>query len=262
MIKEKKQTELEIEALADVFNIATSGFKEFQKNTKESSSGYYSTAASSGNYSTAASSGYSSKAASSGDYSGCTAIGYRAAVKGDMGNLLMASEYIIKDGKTIPIGGKADIVDGVKIKANCWYIVENAKWVQVDFTDGIFLRVISNKKGVKKVKTDNGQILFIVSDEEGNSAHGDTIKEARADLVFKSMSKDTSQFKNMPEDTIKTPQEWALIYRTITGSCQAGVKSFMESKGKLKKKYTLPQILEETKGAYGYDKFKSVVQNG
>lgn len=36
MTKEKSQAELEIEALAEVFNIATTGFEEFYKQTKES----------------------------------------------------------------------------------------------------------------------------------------------------------------------------------------------------------------------------------
>ena len=169
-MSDKNQAELEIEALQDVFGIATTGFEDYSKKAKESAEGDYSAAASSGNCSTAASSGDSSKAASSGDYSAaassgyysaCTAVGYRAAVKGDKGNLIMASEYIKKDDELIPIGGKADIVDGKKIKAGSWYIVENAEWVEVDFTDGIFSRVISDKKGVKKVKTDNGDVLFI-----------------------------------------------------------------------------------------------------
>ena len=129
MTTQKSQAEIEIEALQDVFNIATTGFNEFYKTAKEkdkgnhstaASSGNGSTAASSGNYSTAASSGYGSKAASSGDYSkaassgkyskaessgehsGCTSIGYRAAVKGDLGNLLMASEYT-KDGVPVAV---------------------------------------------------------------------------------------------------------------------------------------------------------------
>ena len=101
----------------------------------------------------------------------------------------MASEYIVKDGKEIPIGGKADIVDGKKLKANAWYIVESGKWVEVDFTDNVFSRVISNKSGVKKVKTENGQVLYVVHDDNGNSAHGRTIKEAREDLVYKNIAK-------------------------------------------------------------------------
>jgi hypothetical protein len=165
MSNEKSQAELEIEALADVFNIAADGFEEFYKKAKENSKGGYSTAASQGGYSTAASQGgystaasqgdystaasqgrYSkaasqgrySKAASQGDYStaacggensGCAAIGYRAVVKGDLGNLLMASEYIIKDGKSIPVGGKADLVDGKILKPNRSYIVEKGEWV-------------------------------------------------------------------------------------------------------------------------------------
>ena len=144
--QQKSQAELEIGALADVFSIATTGFKEYYKKTKDAAKGNYSTAASSGNSSAAASSGDGSKAASSGDgstaassgdYSACAAIGYRAAVKGDKGNLLMASEYTKKNGEYVPIGGKADIVDGKKLKADCWYIVEGGEWVEVDFTDEI-----------------------------------------------------------------------------------------------------------------------------
>jgi hypothetical protein len=146
MEKPKSQAELEIEALQDVFNIATTGFDEFYKVAKEKDKGHSSTAASSGNSSTAASSGNSSTAASSGDYSkaassgnsstaassgnystaesagkhsACTSVGYRAAVKGDLGNLLMASEYIKKDNELVPVGGKADLVDGKLLKPNC-----------------------------------------------------------------------------------------------------------------------------------------------
>ena len=57
----KPQAELEIEALADVFGIATTGFENFYKEAKEKDKGNSSKAASSGDYSTAASSGNSSK---------------------------------------------------------------------------------------------------------------------------------------------------------------------------------------------------------
>jgi superfamily I DNA and/or RNA helicase len=178
---------------------------------------------------------------------------------GDLGYLIMASEYVKKDGKYIPIGGKADIVDGKKIKARCWYIVENASWVEVDFSDNIFSRVLSTKGGVKKVKTDNGKILYVASDDKGNHAHGDSIKQALDELAFKVGSRDVEQFRNMPKDTKKTPSEWALVYRMVTGACQSGTKMFVESKGKLKAKYTLAEIIEQTKGAYGHDKFIAVV---
>jgi hypothetical protein len=224
--------------------------------SKAASSGDYSTAASSGDYSTAASSGNFSTAASSGNSSACTAVGYRAAVKGDKGNLIMASEYIIKDGKCIPVGGKADIVDGKILKADCWYIVENGKWVQVDFTDGIFSRVISNRKGVKKVKTDNGQILFVVSDDKGNSAHGETIAKAQEDLVYKVVAKFDGK---IPKSA--TGKEWVGIYRAVTGACAAGVKMFVEEIGKsLDDVYTSEQILTLVQGKFGSEQFAKVVR--
>jgi hypothetical protein len=234
--------------------------------SKAASSGYYSKAASSGNYSKSASSGDSSKAASSGDYSkaassgehsACTALGYRAAVKGDEGNLLMASEYVIKDNKCILVGGKADLVDGKKLKAAQWYIVEGGKWVAVDFSDGIFSYVLSDKKGVKKVKTEKGEILYVVSDDNGNSAHGKTIKEAQADLVYKAVAKFDGKLPKFA-----TGKEWVGIYRSVTGACAAGVKIFVDGTGKsLDKTYAAEEIADLVKGQYGADKFAKKVKD-
>ncbi len=271
MTKEKSQAELEIEALADVFGIATTGFGEYYKSCKKKTKGDYSTAASSGSnstaassgsnstaassgdYSTAASSGSNSKAASSGDSSAATAVGYRAAVKGDKGNLLMVSEYIIKHGKQIPIGGKADIIDGKKLKADCWYIVEKGKWVEADFSDNIFSRVISTKGRVKKVKTDDGEILYVAHDENGNSAHGETIAKARKDLIYKSIAR--SDVK-IPKEA--KGKEWVGIYRAGNGACSVGVKMFVERTGKdIDANYTAKEISVLVKGQYGAEQFSA-----
>ena len=265
MTKEKSQAEIEIDALQDIFNIATTGFDEFYKSAKEkdkgdsstaassgdsskaASSGDSSTAASSGNYSKAASSGDSSTAESSGEHSGCTSIGYRAAVKGDLGNLLMASEYEKRGDKYVPVGGKADIVDGKILRPNCWYIVEKGKWVEVDFTDNVFSYVISNKKGVKKVKTEQGNILYVVSDDNGNSAHGETIDKAREDLIYKVVAKFDG---DLPKKA--TGKEWIGIYRAVTGACSAGVKNFVEGTGKsLDNVYTAKEISKLVEGQFG-----------
>ncbi len=251
--------------IKDLIKLATTDFHKFYKETEKQnkSSGNYSKAASSGNYSkaassgycsTAASSGYCSKAASSGKNSGCSALGYRAAVKGDLGNLIMCSEYA---NEGVPIGGKADIVDGKNIKADCWYIVESGEWVEVDLSDGIFSRVISTKGNVKKCRRDNDKIIYVIT-VDGVSAHGNTIKQARDDLAFKQMSKDVDQFKGMPLKTKKTTEEWALVYRAITGACQYGTQDFI-SKNSTKKEYTLKEILSVTRGSYGHERFKEAV---
>jgi hypothetical protein len=252
--------------IRDLLKLVTEDFDEFYKETnkkskssgessKAASSGNYSTAASSGDYSTAASSGYSSKAASSGENSACSALGRRAAVKGDVGNLLMCSEY---DDNFKPVGGLCAVVDGKTIKTQTWYIVEKNKWVEVDFTDNVFSYVLSSKSGVKKLKTEHGKILYVVTSGEF-SAHGKTIKEAREALIYKTQSRDVSEYKNMPKDTVKTPKEWAAIYHVVTGACIAGCENFIQGKGKLKKTYTLAEILEETKGAYASETFRKVV---
>lgn len=243
MTKEKSQAELQIEALADVFNTATTGFEEFYKEAKEKGS-------------SAASSGYYSKASCDGENSSCTAIGYRAAVRGDKGNLIMASEYVIKDNKYVPVSGKANIIDGKKLKPNCWYIVENAEWVQVDFTDGVFSYVLSNRAGVKKVKTERGLILYVVSDDKGNSAHGETIKQAREDLIYKIVANSDVE---IPKKA--TGKEWVAIYRAVTGACSSGVKHFVEittqrNGGTLEDTYTREQIIKLTENWYGAEKFR------
>ena len=99
---------------------------------------------------------------------------------------------------------------------------------------------------------------FFVASQDGKNAHGKTIKEALEELAFKTDDRDVSQYKNMPPDTTKTPKEWAFAYRMITGACQYGTNSFM-SRHKLKKQYTLAEIIEATKGAYGHDRFIAVV---
>jgi hypothetical protein len=216
------------------------------------SSGDYSTAASSGDYSKAASSGYSSTAASSGKNSACSALGYRSAVKGDLGNLLMCSEYD-KNGK--PLGGKADLVDGKKLKANHWYAVKNGNWIEVDFTDGMFFYVISTKGSVKKLKNDDGEISYLVS-EGDKHAHGNTIKEARDSLVYKIGQRDKSAYKDVKLSDKFTVPEFIEMYRVITGACEFGVKSFVNSQKKVKKQYSVSEIIKLTNGQHGSKQFK------
>jgi len=243
----------------DYSTAASSGYS-----SKAASSGYSSKAASSGYSSKAASSGNSSKAASSGDYSkascegenaACSALGYRAAVKGELGNLLMASEYKKEKGKLIPVGGKADIVDGKTLKPDCWYIVEGAEWVEVDFTDGLFHRVVSTRGNVKRLKDDNDNQVYLVTDGD-KSAHGKTIKEARENLKYKIGNRDKSQYEKIKVTDSFPVTDFIEMYRVITGACEYGVRSFIESQPKVKKKYTVQEIIDLTSGHYGHNEFK------
>jgi hypothetical protein len=121
---------------------------------------------------------------------------------------------------------------------------------------GVFTYVISNKSAVKKVKTENGKILFIVTDDNGNSAHGETIAKARQDLIYKTVAKFDGA---IPKKA--TGKEWIGIYRAVTGACAAGVKNFVENSGKsLDDEYTASQIAKLVSGQYGANKFAEKIK--
>jgi hypothetical protein len=100
---------------------------------------------------------------------------------------------------------------------------------------------------------------FYVARKGGANAHGKTIAEVTQELLFKIGPRDVEQYRGMKKTVAKTPAEWALIYRTITGACQYGTQKFIEGRSGLKKKYTLAEILVLTKGQWGNEKFSEVV---
>lgn len=100
--------------------------------------------------------------------------------------------------------------------------------------------------------------LYIVTDGENNWAHGETLKEAKLDLIYKISDRDTSAYKHMTLDDALTFEEAIVAYRTITGACSAGTRYFIEHRlpEPRKKTYTIGEIIELTDNEYGSDKFK------
>jgi hypothetical protein len=157
--------------------------------------------------------------------------------------LLTEIEKIYFTGKIF--GQEFEIIDGIPA------IILSAKE-----KDGISI------KRCRESQMSKGKFMgdiFYVTTKGVFSAHGETIRDATEELAFKTGNRDVSKYKNMPSDTKKTPDEWALVYRMVTGACRYGTREFMKSR-KLKKKYTLNEIIEETKGAFGHDQFVSVVK--
>ena len=159
--------------------------------------------------------------------------------------------------------------NNVKIKC-LRQICGNIGRMKFELIDDIACTVLSTKSkdGLtlkrcrKSVFRDGGLIgdAFFVASNDKNNAHGKTMKEAIDELHFKEMSRDVKKYRGMALTTKKSPQDWGLIYRAITGACNYGTKMFMEER-KLKKTYTLEEILKETQGAYGSDKFKEVINS-
>ena len=124
--------------------------------------------------------------------------------------------------------------------------------------DGIYSRVLSHKGKVWRIQQiGSKKVLYLVTDGEGRYSHGDTLQQAKADLVYKISERNTEKYKDMTLDTRLTFAEAVECYRVITGACEAGTRGFVQSLGEsVKEHYTIAEMIEVTKGQYGSDTFR------
>jgi hypothetical protein len=90
--------------------------------------GYRSAAANTGNYSAATNTGYHSAAVVSGESSVACALGAHSKAKASLGSAIVIAE---RDDQGRLLRIKAAIVDGKKIKADTFYVLENGKFKKV-----------------------------------------------------------------------------------------------------------------------------------
>ena len=119
--------------------------------------------------------------------------------------------------------------------------------------DGIFAEVINKRNGVYKLKKPNSKsVFFCVTDGLGRYAHGNTVKEAKDDLLYKLSSDDKKeQYENIELESVLTFDECIRFYRLMTGACAFGVKEFIERNNIERRDYTVREIIDITKGQYG-----------
>ena len=123
------------------------------------------------------------------------------------------------------------------------------------FADNILAKVVSVKGRVSRVLiAGKTKVSYLVTDGEAWS-HGDTLQKARAGLMFKISSRDTTEYKKWKLDTKVTLAQAIKSYRAITGACEQGVKLWMENK-KVPEAMTIAQAIELTRGAYGNEVYK------
>ena len=121
--------------------------------------------------------------------------------------------------------------------------------------DGVFTEVLKRKRNVWKVKkilTDRE--FYLVTDGQGKFAHGETVKEARADLLFK--LSDNADKENYAKYTVFTLAEAIECYRLVTGACVFGVKDFVANH-EMKEVFEVSDIITMTEGYYGHETFKA-----
>jgi len=121
----------------DGSKVATSGYGSKVATSGDGSqvatSGDGSKVATSGDGSKVATSGYGSQVEINGEYSVGAGIGYNNKIKGIKGSWITLAEWVYDEtlNKYVPICVKSAQIDGVKLKANIWYKLQDKKFVEV-----------------------------------------------------------------------------------------------------------------------------------
>lgn len=126
--------------------------------------------------------------------------------------------------------------------------------------DGIFSVIVSHHGNIYNVHKigEEDKPFYLVTDGENNWAHGATIAEAKADLIYKLSNRDTSDYEKLSLDDTLSYEEAIAAYRIITGACSVGTRYFIESRlpRPHKDKYTIREIIDLTADEYGSERFK------
>ncbi|MEG1686005.1 MAG: hypothetical protein RR319_08715, partial [Bacteroides sp.] len=183
------------------------------------------------------------------------------------GNLDLKNTGITSLPDNLTVGGSLDLrgtgitdTSNITRKPIDFYEWRNRKYIKAD---SIFSEVISHRGNVYKVKQIGKSIVsYLVTDGNGKWAHGDTLEDAKKDLIYKISSRDKSKYENLTLESEMSFAEAIEMYRIITGACSFGTRGFVENRLKLKKnKYTVAEIIEITKQEYGGNSFAAFFSN-
>ena len=186
------------------------------------------------------------------------------------GSLDLQGTQITSLPEGLTVGGSLDlegtyITDTSKVKRDApnpmrWEY-KGREYIKVD---DIFSQVVAHKGNVWHIRQiGSKKMQYLVTDGEGRWAHGDSIQQAKADLVYKISERNTEKYRSMTPDTRLTFAEAVECYRVITGACEAGTKGFVQSLGdKVKDHYTIAEMIEVTKGQYGNSTFCAFFPKG
>ena len=176
------------------------------------------------------------------------------------GGLDLRSLTTLPDGFNPTVGGYLDLpshLTATTTKPTEPLTWQDGKYISID---GMLTEVVSRRKNLWVVrKLHTTKEFYIVTDGNGKYSHGDTIKEAKEDLIYKLGNLDKSMYNHLTMDTELTFKEAIQAYRVITGACSFGVKDFVESNSIKAKKYKVSEVLKLTDGKYGNTTFKEFI---
>ena len=175
------------------------------------------------------------------------------------GSLYLRSLTSIPEGFNPTVGGSLDLSSGLKssykkLPSGYLFSWQDGKYL---LADGIFTEVISHRGDIYHVrKIMETKVFYLVTDGSGKWSHGETLKEAKSDLMFKISNRTKDDYKNLKLTDILSFEDAIMCYRVITGACSFGTKDFVTNRLKKKlKKYTISEMIEVTKGEYGNKTF-------
>ena len=129
----------------------------------------------------------------------------------------------------------------------------NGKYIKVD---GLFTEILSKKGNIYKVKKlNNPKEFFLITDGNNKGSHGDTLKQAKEDLIYKISNISKDQYKGLTLQSTLSFEKAIECYRVITGACSFGTKDFVTSNNIEAKDYSIQQIIELIKDKYGNETF-------
>ena len=178
------------------------------------------------------------------------------------GSLYLENTQITALPDNLTVGGSLylrNTIDTSKVNRNIneesFFEWRDRKYIKAD---GIFSKVISHKRNVFKiVRIGSTKESYLVTDGNGKFSHGDTIKAAKDDLIFKISNRDKSDYKGLTLESKMSFEKAIECYRIITGACSFGTKDFVSNRLiKKEKEYTIAQMIEVTKGEYGNSTFR------
>ncbi len=190
---------------------------------------------------------------------------------------LKRHDYVYKEGTdNLTVGGSLDLrntnISALQYKN--WkknskkyniarMLIPKLQWQNGKYRliDNMFCEILKQHKNIIEAKIGIKHTYIFV--KNNIFAHGETIKQAYRDWLFKTSERDVTEYENLRLTDVKDINYWYKCYRTITGACAFGTEKFIEDfKDKLKNEMSLEEIIDVTKNQYGHYTFKSFFTEG
>ena len=133
---------------------------------------------------------------------------------------------------------------------------DGVKYIKVN---SIFAVIVSQHGNVYKVHQlgQEDKPFYFITDGDNHWAHGETLVEAKADLIYKLSDKSTTIYKKLSLNDTLSYVEAIVAYRTITHALDIWVRDFVKNRLPFyrKNKYTIKEIINFAKDGYCGDTF-------